>query len=346
DGWPDIYTTSDYTEQDCYYVNKRDGTFRQSLQQSFTHISKYSMGADIADYNNDGRPDVITLDMLPPDNYRQKLLKGPDEYDAYHLLLDSGYYHQQMRNMLHLNCGTDPAGNVRFSEIGQLAGISNTDWSWAPLLADLDNDGWKDLVVTNGYLRDFTDLDFLKYTVANTQLEEASKGNKNFKTYDLVKKMPSNKLTNYLFKNNGDLTFTDRSRDWGFTLPTVSNAAVYADLDNDGDLDLVIGNNNEPVMLYRNNAEQQAKNHFVKVELKGKDANTAALGAKVWLYAGGKVQYAEQYPVRGYQSSVAPELLFGLGTATVADSVVVQWPDGSLSSKPAVPAGETVVLQQ
>ena len=346
DGWPDLYTTSDYTEQDCYYVNQGNGTFRQSLQQSFTHISKYSMGSDIADYNNDGRPDVITLDMLPEDNYRQKLLKGPDEYDAYHLLLDSGYYHQQMRNMLHLNCGRDAAGNVRFSEVGQLAGISNTDWSWAPLLADLDNDGWKDLVVTNGYLRDFTDLDFLKYTVANAQLEEAAKGNKNFKTFDLVRKMPSNKLTNYLFQNNGDLTFTNRSWEWGFTLPSVSNAAVYADLDNDGDLDLVIGNNNEPVMLYRNNAEQQLKNRFLKIALNGKGENTAALGAKVWVYTGGKVQYAEQYPVRGYQSSVAPQLLFGLGAATKVDSVVVQWPDGSSLTKASVPANEVFLLTQ
>jgi hypothetical protein len=346
DGWPDIYTTSDYTEQDCFYVNNGNGTFRQALQQSFTHISKYSMGADIADYNNDGKPDVVTLDMLPQDNYRQKLLKGPDEYDAYHLLLDSGYYHQQMRNMLHLNSGLDATGNVRFREIGQLAGISNTDWSWAPLLADLDNDGWKDLIVTNGYLRDFTDLDFLKYTVANTQLEEAAKGNLNFRTYDLVKKMPSNKLTNYLFKNNGDLTFSDKSAEWGFTAPSVSNAAVYADLDNDGDLDLVIGNNNEPVMLYRNNAKEQLKNQFIKLELKGQGANTAALGAKVWLYAGGKTQYAEQYPVRGYQSSVAPVILFGLGAHQQADSLVVQWPDGSYASKTILPAGKTVVFTQ
>jgi hypothetical protein len=217
DGWPDIYTTSDYTEQDYYYVNNKNGTFTQSLQKSFTHISKYSMGADIADYNNDGLPDVLTLDMLPEDNHRQKLLKGADEYDQYHLLLDSGYYHQQMRNMLHLNQGMDKEKNVRFSEIGQLAGISNTDWSWAGLFADLDNDGLKDLLVTNGYLRDYTDLDFLKYTVADEQLSQAAKGNLNFRTYDLVKKMPSNKLSNYLFHNNGNLTFSNVSKDWGFS---------------------------------------------------------------------------------------------------------------------------------
>ena len=345
DGWPDIYTTSDYTEQDCYYVNNGNGTFTQSLHKSFTHISKYSMGADIADFNNDGLPDVITLDMLPEDNYRQKLLKGPDEYDAYHLLLDSGYYHQQMRNMLHLNQGADAKGNIRFSEIGQLAGVSNTDWSWAPLLADFDNDGWKDLLVTNGYLRDFTDLDFLKYTVADAQLQEAAKGNMNFKTYQLVKKMPSNKLANYVYKNNGDLTFANKSREWGLTQAAVSNTAVYADLDNDGDWDLVIGNNNEPVMIYRNNAEK-FQNPFVRIELKGKGLNTAALGTKVWLYAENKAQFAEQYPVRGYQSSVSSVMLFGLGKAVQADSIVVIWPDGTKAVNKNIRAGSTVTFMQ
>jgi hypothetical protein len=156
DGWPDIYTTSDYTEKDCFYINNKNGGFTESLERSMTHISKYSMGADIADYNNDGRPDIITMDMLPEDNHRQKLLKGPDEYDRYNLLKDSGYYHQQMRNMLQLNQGVDDFGNLRFSEVGQLAAISNTDWSWASLFVDFDNDGWKDLFITNGYLRDFS----------------------------------------------------------------------------------------------------------------------------------------------------------------------------------------------
>ncbi|HEX3934237.1 MAG TPA: VCBS repeat-containing protein, partial [Puia sp.] len=190
DGWPDIYTTSDYTERDCFYINNHDGTFTESLEQSFPHISKYSMGSDIADFNNDCRPDVVTLDMLPEDNHRQKLLKGPDEYDAYHLLLDSGYYHQQMRNMLQLNEGVDGQGRLRFSEIGQLAGVSNTDWSWSPLLADFDNDGWKDLYISNGYLRDYTDLDFLKYTEPDARLAALKEGNTNFKTIDLVRKMP------------------------------------------------------------------------------------------------------------------------------------------------------------
>lgn len=327
DGCPDIYTTSDYSEHDCYYVNNKDGTFTQSLQHSFSHISKFSMGADIADFNNDALPDVFTLDMLPADNHRQKLLKGPDEYDAYHLLLDSGYYRQNMRNMLQLNRGTDAQGHVRFSEIGQFANVSNTDWSWAGLFADLDSDGWKDIVITNGYLRDFTDLDFLKYTMADAQLEAAAKGNLNFKNYSLVQRMPSNKLSNYIFRNQGNLTFQDVTKNWGFSVPSISNAAAYADLDNDGDLDLVIGNNNEPVMVWRNNS---SIHHWLQVQLKGSRTNTAALGTKLWLYADNKVQYQELYPVRGFQSCVAPVVYFGM-RANHADSLVVEWPSGKNS---------------
>lgn len=332
DGWPDIYTTSDYTERDCFYINNHDGTFTESLDKSFTHISKYSMGNDIADYNNDGRPDVLTLDMLPEDNHRQKLLKGPDEYDAYHLLLDSGYYHQQMRNMLHLNEGIDQAGHVRFSEIGQLAGISNTDWSWSALLADFDNDGWKDLFVSNGYLRDFTNLDFLKYTEPDARLAALKRGEQNFRTLDLVRKMPSNKISNYIFHNNGDLTFSNMTTDWGLSRPTVSNAAAYADLDNDGDLDLVVCNNNEPALVYRNNENELKKNHWIRIRLKGRGLNTYAYGAKATLVTSdGVTQYEELYPVRGYQSSMPPELFFGFKQGQTIRNLTIVWPDDSVS---------------
>lgn len=328
DGWPDFYTSSDYTEQDYCYINNQNGTFTQTLQRSFTHISKYSMGADIADINNDGRSDVFTLDMLPEDNYRQKLLKGPDEYDAYHLLLDSGYYHQQMRNMLHLNRGTDAEGNLRFSEIGQFAGVSKTDWSWSAIFNDLDNDGWKDLMITNGYLRDFTDNDFLKYTVADEQLLQASKGNLNFKTYDLVRKMPSNKLRNYLYKNTNGITFKDSSEAWGFTRSSVSNAAVQADFDNDGDLDILIGNNNEPVQFFENTLKNS---NWIQCELIGEGLNQQAIGSKIIVYSGSKIQYQELFPVRGYQSSGSFIVHFGLGSAK-PDSIVVIWPDGFRTS--------------
>jgi hypothetical protein len=283
DGWPDIYTTSDYTERDCFYINQRNGTFTESLAKSFAHIAKYAMGADVADYNNDGRPDIFTLDMLPEDNHRQKLLKGPDEYDQYHLLLDSGYYHQQMRNMLQLNQGVDEKGDLRFSEIGQLAGVSNTDWSWSGLLADFDNDGWKDLFVSNGYLRDFTDLDFLKYSVADAKAAAVKSGNFNYQTYELVKLMPSNKPANYIFKNNRDLSFSNKTISWGISKPSISNAAAYADLDNDGDLDLVVCNNNEPAMVYRNNADEMMPGHYIKLQFKGAGLNTKAYGTKATL---------------------------------------------------------------
>lgn len=328
DGWPDIYTSSDYTEQDYCYLNQKNGKFKQVLQQSFTHISKFSMGADVADVNNDTWPDVFTLDMLPEDNFRQKLLKGPDEYDAYHMLLDSGYYHQQMRNMLHLHRGIDPAGNMRFSEAGQLAGVSNTDWSWSALFVDFDNDGWKDLMVTNGYLRDYTDNDFLKYTVADAQLKEAAKGNLNFKTYKLVTQMPSNKLQNYIFQNNKDLTFKNVSKDWGFDKKTVSNCAAYADFDNDGDIDLIIGGNNEPVQLFENRSMQLGSASYLQLQLKGTDGNQDAIGSKAYVYTNdpaNPVQFQEVNPVRGYQSSVSTVLHFGLGSNTRVDSVRIEW---------------------
>lgn len=347
DGWPDIYTTSDYTERDCFYLNNRNGTFTESLAQSFAHISKYAMGADIADYNNDGRPDVFTLDMLPGDNHRQKLLKGPDEYDQYHLLLDSGYYHQQMRNMLQLNEGPDDKGNLRFSEIGQLAGVSNTDWSWAGLFADFDNDGWKDLFVSNGYLRDFTDLDFLKYTVADAKVAAAKQGHQNFQTYDLVKQMPSNKLSNYIFRNEGNLTFSDVTTDWGLQTPSVSNAAAYADFDNDGDLDIIVCNNNEPAMLYRNNQNEILRNSFVKLRFKEDGLNRYAYGAKATLImSDGTQQYEELYPVRGYQSTVAQELVFGFDKQQSVKQIRIAWPGGEETVLDNVKADQTIVADR
>ncbi len=358
DGWPDIYSTSDYTEQDCLYLNQHDGTFKESLRSSMAHTSKFSMGVDIADYNNDLLPDVLTLDMLPEDNQRQKMLKGPDEYDQHKLLIDSGYYHQHMRNMLHLNQGPNPkekGGTVShdpkplplFSEIGQLAGVSNTDWSWAGLFADFDNDGWKDLFVSNGYLRDFTDLDFMKYTVADAKMEYAAKGKLDFQTYDLVKKMPSNKPVNYVFKNNRDLTFSKKNQEWGITTPSVSTAAAYADFDADGDVDLVVCNQNEPVSLYQNQTEANPNPpHFLKVKLKGTGANTGALGAKVLIETADGVQYQELYPVRGYQASVESVLCFGLGKQANIKTLSVYWPDGKRTIQQNLPVDQAMEFLQ
>ncbi len=347
DGWPDIYTTSDYTEKDCYYINNHDGTFTESLEKSFAHISKYSMGADIADYNNDGRPDVFTLDMLPEDNHRQKLLKGPDDFDQYHLLVDSGFYYQQMRNMLQLNEGEDENKNVRFSEVAQLAGVSNTDWSWSGLFADFDNDGWKDLFITNGYLRDYTNMDFLKYAVADAKIEAAKNGNQNFQTYNLVQKMPSNKLSNYIFRNNHDLTFNNETNDWGMNKPTVSNAAAYEDFDNDGALDLVVCNNNEPALLYRNNANDMLHHHYIKLQLIGEGMNTKAYGAKAEIITpDSNTQYQELYPVRGYQSTVTQDLIFGVSQNTIINEIKIIWPDDKQTILKNVKADQTLQLKQ
>ena len=225
DGWQDIYISNDYGVPDYLYINNHNGTFTNKLSSSVGHTSQFSMGNNVADINNDGLPDIFTLDMLPEDNRRQKLLFAPDNYEKFDLSLRSGFYYQYMRNMLHIN-----NGDGTFSEIGQLSGISNTDWSWAPLFADYDNDGWKDLFITNGYLRDYTNMDFIKYMNDYTQ----SKGRlKKEDVLDIIKHMPSSNVTSYIFKNNGDLTFSNTGKQWGIQLPSNSNGAVYADLDND-----------------------------------------------------------------------------------------------------------------
>jgi hypothetical protein len=326
DGWPDLYATNDYNEQDFLYLNNHDNTFKEVLKSSMGHISKFSMGSDIADINNDMRPDVITLDMLPQDNKRQKLLKGPDNYDVYHLLADSGFHYQDMRNMLHIN--TTLKDDVPlFSEIGQLAGISNTDWSWSPLFCDLNNDGWKDLYITNGYLRDFTNLDFLKFTFQEeTALAQAKGGKVN--NWELVKKMPSTKISNYCYANNRDLMFTDQTQTWGLQHPSISTGAAYADLDNDGDLDLVVNNSNEMASVFENHSNDVLKNHYVKIRLTSDGLNRFAIGAKVIIETDSLKLMQELYTSRGFQSSVEPMLHFGLGATNKINSLRVLWPDG------------------
>ncbi|MEO6949132.1 MAG: VCBS repeat-containing protein, partial [Ginsengibacter sp.] len=320
DGWQDIYISNDYSVPDYLYINNQNGTFTNLLQKSIGHISQFSMGNDVADINNDGLPDIFTLDMLPEDNHRQKLLVSPDNYGKFDLMLHSGFYYQYMRNMLQLN-----NGNGTFSEIGQIAGISNTDWSWAPLFADYDNDGWKDLFVTNGYLRDYTNMDFIKYM--NDYVKSAQRLEKS-DVLKLIDSMPASNVINYLFKNNGDLTFKDVSKQWGIDIPSNSNGAVYADLDNDGDLDLITNNVNQPAFIYENRSDKQLKNNYLEVTLQGFPGNTSGIGAKVIIYTNGKQQYLEQMPSRGFQSSVTPILHFGLGSEKQVDSLRVIWLNG------------------
>lgn len=329
DGWPDIYTTNDYDEQDFLYLNNRNGTFNDITKQSLGHTSKNSMGCDIADYNNDGLMDIVVLDMLPEDNKRQKLLKGADEYDKYNLLVDSGYFHQNMRNTLQLNQGFTKEGVPIFSEIGQLAGISNTDWSWSPLFADFDNDGNKDLLVTNGFLRDFTNLDFLNFTMATYRKKYGAK----MPGDQLIKELPSTKISNYIFHNNNNLTFSNVTEAWGLSKKAISNGATYADLDNDGDLDLIINNLGEQATVYRNNTEKDSGNSYLSIQLQDTGLNRFGIGAKVVVETvTGKKQFVEMSPARGFQSSVDPVLHFGFGIDSIIKQIIVYWPNGKASS--------------
>ncbi|MBC7947604.1 MAG: VCBS repeat-containing protein, partial [Chitinophagaceae bacterium] len=292
-----------------------------------------------ADINNDGLVDIYTLDMLPEDNRRQKLLQGQENYELYQDMATNGFHYQFMRNMLHLN-----NGNGTFSEIGQLAGISNTDWSWAPLIADFDNDGYKDLFVTNGYMRDYTNKDFLKYWgdyLVNQMVKRDS-----IDYMAIIKMMPVTLLPDYAFKNNGDLSFTNVSKSWGVDAPGLSNGAAYADLDNDGDLDLVVNNINETATVYRNNSSTDGRSHYLDLVLRGSELNTKGIGAKVSCYAGGKLQFLEQMPCRGYQSSVSDILHFGLAGATIVDSLRITWPSGISQLIANLPVDRKIILDQ
>lgn len=328
DGWQDMYVSNDYTIPDFLYINNKKGGFTNAINEGVGHFSHFSMGSDAADINNDALTDIFTLDMLPEDNRRQKLLMAPDNYEKFDFNVKVGFGHQYMRNMLQLNQGVlnNTTKIPQFSEIGQLSGISNTDWSWSALFADYDNDGWKDLYITNGYLRDYTNMDFLKYMSDYIQNNQANIQRQN--VLDLVLKIPSSNLTNYMYKNGQDLHFKNVVTNWGMNHNANSNGAGYSDLDNDGDLDLIVNNINQPAFIYQNDADKQLKNHYLKVKLVGEGLNKLGIGAKVSAYKNGKVQYLEQMPTRGYQSSVSPILHFGLGNDSEIDSLKVIWTGG------------------
>jgi hypothetical protein len=320
DGWPDIYISNDFNEEDYLYINKQDGTFKNVIREATGHVSLFSMGSDIADVNNDGLPDIFTLDMLPETNERIKLSSGDDNYDKYRILINSGFHHQSMRNMLQLN-----NGNGTFSEVGQLMGIANTDWSWSALFADFDGDGWKDLFVTNGYEKDYTNMQFLKFTMdAKIKARQTSQA---LDLEQIIDQMPSIQVGNFLFRNNGDMTFSKKTEEWAINRTFKSNGAAYADLDNDGDPDLVINAMNEKAVLYRNTRNAKEVASFLKVDLKKLNPERHIIGSKVILYSEGTQQYQEFSPVRGFQSGMYVPLTFGTNGQTVIDSIRIIWPD-------------------
>lgn len=343
DGWPDIFVSNDYLSNDLLYINNRNGTFTDRASTAFKHTSYSAMGNDIGDFNNDGRPDIVEVDMLPPDNYRKKLMLGATNHDRYRSELQYGYDPQIMRNTLQLNRGSGIDSLPSFSEIACLSGIQATDWSWSPLFADLDNDGWKDLVITNGYPRDITNRDFISYR-AQELMQETARENRADKQFAALQNLDGALLNNFIFQNRKDLTFKDVSAEWGFTEKEYATGAAYADLDNDGDLDMVIVNTGSPAGIYRNNTGSIHQNHYITVSLAGPAGNIMGYGARIQLYAKELRQYQEQYPVRGYQSTVEAALHFGLGKNTNVDSLVVTWPDGNITQLHNIPADQKILV--
>ncbi|MBK8847024.1 MAG: VCBS repeat-containing protein [Bacteroidetes bacterium] len=320
DGWQDLYVCNDYTMNDFAYINQKSGTFKEDGFSYFRHTSKFSMGCDAGDVNNDGLMDIVTLDMLPETSKRQKMLSGRTDYDHYYATVKWGYGHQLMRNMLQLN-----NGNNTYSDIGCLAGIEKTDWSWTALLADFDNDAWNDLYVTNGYLRDFTDMDFINYGAEKVR----SAAGKPVDVLGIINMIPSVKLSNYCFRNNANLTFSDNASSWGLSIPSLSNGASYSDLDNDGDLDLVVNNINDNAFVFKNNTNSLEHN-FLQVKFKGDIKNPFGIGTTVTVKTDSVTLTKINYASRGYLSSVEPNLHFGLGKTKNIVEINIRWPDGKV----------------
>ncbi len=332
DGYPDVFVSNDSYERDYLYINQKNGTFKDELEGYMQHTSFSSMGADIADINNDGYQDIFTTDMLPVNDYRLKTMGAFDNIDLFNAKLKAGFYYQYTQNCLQLN-----NKNGHFKEIANYSGVAATDWSWGALMFDMDNDGWNDIYVCNGINKDVTNLDFMNFFADETYHKMVLNGEK--KEIDQVlKEIPKTPLPDKVFRNNHQLSFTDMGTEWGFTKPSFSNGAAYADLDNDGDLDLIINNENQPAVVYKNNSREFNKNNFIGVSLKGKDKNTFAVGSKINVYSGSQCFTRELYPARGFQSSMDYKIIIGLGKLALADSMIITWPDNSFTKidKPAL----------
>jgi hypothetical protein len=321
DGYPDVFVSNDSYERDYLYINQRNGTFKDELEERIGHTSFSSMGADLADINNDGYPEIFTTDMLPEDDYRLKTLGAFDNIDLYNAKLRSGFYHQYMKNCLQLN-----DGQGKFIDIANYSGVSASDWSWGALIFDMDNDGYNDLFVCNGVNKDVTNLDFMDF-FANDIIQKMVLTGKKEEINEILKRIPLNPMQHKAYHNMGNLRFEDAGSSWGFTQASFANGAAYGDLDNDGALDLVINNENGPAFIYRNRSRDLNRNHYIGIQLKGKDRNTFAIGSKIRVYCGPQQFYRELYPSRGFQSCMDYRLEIGLGNNTRIDSLVVIWPN-------------------
>ncbi|MBV1888353.1 MAG: CRTAC1 family protein, partial [Urechidicola sp.] len=329
DGWMDVFVANDFVHGDYLYINNKNGTFTDEILTRFNHISNNSMGSDFADINNDLQPDLLVLDMMAEDHIRGKKNMASMNTSSFNMMVNSGYHHQYMTNVLQLN-----NGNGAYTEISYLAGIAKTDWSWAPLIADFDNDGFKDVFVTNGIKKDLSNQDF------RDQMRQNIMNRKKVSIETAIGMMPSEKLQNYIYKNNGDLTFNNASKEWGITDKINSNGAAYADLDNDGDLDLIVNNMEDEASLYQNNSTQ----NYIQIKLKGSSDNLLGIGAKVVVQTKDFNQSQEVNLSRGFQSSIDPKLTFGVGAIDSIYAVQVFWQDGKFSEMTYVKPNQLLTI--
>ena len=337
DLYPDIYISNDFYERDYLYINNKNGSFTEQIQGWASHISQSSMGADMADVNNDGKADIFVTDMLPEGDERLKSTTSFENYDLYLRKLNLDFFNQYMENTLQIN-----NGNNQFMEVANYAGVSKTDWSWGALMFDMDNDGYKDIYVCNGIYHDLTNQDFVDF-FANEFMQKMVVSGKKEQIETIINRMPSTPIPNYAYKNNKNLTFTNEAQNWGLSTPSFSNGAAYGDLDNDGDLDLIVNNVNMEAFVYKNNSEKNKKNHFVKVKLKGDNLNKFAVGSVVELFSGTEIMRQELIPSRGFQSSIDYVMTFGIGTKKI-DSLQVIWPNGKFQTINKVGNNTTLTL--